>query len=199
MQCPYCGSTQHRVVDSREAAEAVRRRRQCENCDQRFTTYERAEAVRMHVIKRGGRREPFDRDKLLRGLQRAAAKRPIEPERLQGGVAPIETAVRREGGEAPAEWVGELALGGLARLDRVAAVMFASVYRSIEDLSAFEAELRRLESEPSAGPDQLSIEVLEDEGVPSAQRSSLPPPSGGRSEGRRTAKTPQRRSHASHK
>src|SRR3954464_15410236 len=199
MQCPYCGSAQNRVVDSREATDAIRRRRQCETCDQRFTSYERAESVRMHVVKRNGRREPFDRDKLLRGLQRAAAKRRIEPERLDEVVASIESAVRREGGAAPAEWVGELALGGLARLDRVAAVMFASVYRSIEDLSAFEAELRRLESEPIAGPDQLSIEVLQDEGVPSAQRSSLPTPSRGRSDGPRTAKTPQRRSHASHK
>ena len=68
MQCPYCGSAKHRVVDSREAADAIRRRRQCEQCDQRFTTYERAESVRMYVVKRGGRREPFDRDKLLRGL-----------------------------------------------------------------------------------------------------------------------------------
>jgi transcriptional repressor NrdR len=198
MQCPYCGSTQHRVVDSREAADAIRRRRQCENCDQRFTTYERAESVRMHVVKRNGRREPFDRDKLLRGLQRAAAKRPIEPERLEEVVTSIEAAVRREGGEAPAEWVGELALGGLARLDRVAAVMFASVYRSIEDLSAFEAELRRLESEPVAGPDQLSIEVLQDGGIPSADESTLATPSGGRSKGRRNANTPQRRGHASH-
>ena len=199
MQCPFCGSTQHRVVDSREAADAIRRRRQCENCDQRFTTYERAEAVRMHVVKRGGRREPFDRDKLLRGLQRAAAKRPIEPERLDEVVDSIEAAVRREGGEAPAEWVGELALGGLARLDRVAAVMFASVYRSIEDLSAFEAELRRLESEPLAGPDQLSIEVLQDEGVPSAQEGTLATPSGGRSKSRQSTRTTQRRGHASHK
>jgi transcriptional repressor NrdR len=199
MQCPYCGSTHNRVVDSREAADAIRRRRQCESCDQRFTTYERAESVRMYVVKRDGRREAFDRDKLLRGLQRAAAKRPIESERLDELVASIEAAVRREGGEAPAEWVGELALGGLARLDRVAAVMFASVYRSIEDLSAFEAELRRLESEPIAGPDQLSIEVLQDEAVPSAQKSSLPTPSGGLSPGRRTANNPQRRGHASHK
>jgi transcriptional repressor NrdR len=199
MQCPYCGSTQHRVVDSREAADAIRRRRQCESCDQRFTTYERAETVRMHVVKRNGRREPFDRDKLLRGLQRAAAKRPIEPERLEEVVASIASAVRREGGEAPAEWVGELALGGLARLDRVAAVMFASVYRSIEDLSAFEAELRRLESEPVAGPDQLSIEVLHDEGVPSAHESTLATPSGGRSKGRQSTRTTQRRGHASHK
>jgi transcriptional repressor NrdR len=198
MQCPYCGSTQHRVVDSREAADAIRRRRQCGSCDQRFTTYERAEHVRMHVVKRDGRRDPFDRDKLLRGLQRAAAKRPIEPERLEQVVDSIEAAVRREGGEVPAEWVGVLALGGLARLDRVAAVMFASVYRSIEDLSAFEAELRRLESEPVAGPDQLSIEVLQAEGVPSAQESTLATPSGGRSNGRHPTRTTQRRGHASH-
>jgi len=185
-------------VDSREAADAVRRRRECEHCGERFTTYERADAVRMYVVKRDGHREPFDRDKLLRGLQRAAAKRPIEPERLEEVVDSIEAAVRREGGEAPAEWVGELALGGLARLDRVAAVMFASVYRSIEDLSAFEAELRRLESEPVAGPDQLSIEVLQDGGIPSADESTLATPSGGRSKGRRNAKSPQRRGHASH-
>src|SRR3954465_4208108 len=198
MQCPYCGSSQHRVVDSREAADAIRRRRQCESCGERFTTYERAEPVRMYVVKRGGHREPFDRDKLLRGLQRAAAKRPIEPEKLEQVVYSIEAAVRGEGGEAPAEWGGELALGGLARLDRVAAVMFASVYRSIEDLSAFEAELRRLESEPVAGPDQLSIEVLQEEGVPSAQEGTLATPSSGRSKGRRTANTPQRRGHARH-
>src|SRR3954451_1621616 len=198
MQCPYCGSAQHRVVDSREAADAIRRRRQCEACGQRFTSYERAESVRMYVVKRDGRREPFDRDKLLRGLQRAAAKRPIEPERLDEVVASIEAAVRREGGEAPAEWVGELALGGLARLDRVAAVMFASVYRSIEDLSAFEAELRRLESEPLAGPDQLSIEVLDADGVPSAQESTLATPSGGRPSGHRAPRNTQRRGHASH-
>src|SRR4051812_32699382 len=187
MQCPYCGSSQHRVVDSREAADAIRRRRECEHCGERFTSYERAETVRMHVVKRTGAPEPFDRDKRLRGLQRAAAKRPIEPERLDEVVASIEAAVRRRGGEAPAEWVGELALGGLARLDRVAAVMFASVYRSIEDLSAFEAELRRLESEPIAGPDQLEIDVLQEESIPSAQKSTLASP-----------RSIKRRDHASH-
>jgi transcriptional repressor NrdR len=198
MQCPFCGSTSHRVIDSREAADAVRRRRQCESCDERFTTYERADAVRMYVVKRDARRELFDRDKLLRGLQRAAAKRPIEPERLDELVDSIQAAVRSRGGEAPAELVGELALGGLARLDRVAAVMFASVYRSIEDLSAFEAELRRLESEPLAGPDQLSIEAMQDEAVPSAEESTLATPSGGRSKARRSPRTNQRRGHASH-
>ena len=200
MQCPFCGSTKNRVIDSREAADAIRRRRQCEACEERFTTYERAQAIRMHVVKRNGRRELFDRDKLLRGLQRAAAKRPIDPDRLDELVDSIQAAVRRRGGEAPAESVGELALGGLARLDRVAAVMFASVYRSIEDLSAFEAELRRLESEPVAGPDQLEIEVLQDEAVPSAQESILATPSGGLSKPRRTPRNnqSQRRGHASH-
>jgi transcriptional repressor NrdR len=198
MQCPFCGSTQNRVVDSREAADAIRRRRECEACGQRFTTYERSEAIRMRIVKRSGRREQFDRDKLLRGLQRAAAKRPIEPERLDELVDSIEAAVRRRGGEAPAEWVGELALGGLARLDRVAAVMFASVYRSIEDLSAFEAELRRLESEPLPGPDQLAIEVLQNEGVPSAQESTLATPLGALPQARRNSRTKQRRGHASH-
>src|SRR3954451_3566313 len=187
MQCPFCGSDQHRVVDSREAADAIRRRRQCESCDERFTTYERADSVRMYVVKRDGRREPFDRDKLLRGLLRAAAKRPIEPLKLDQVVSSIEAAVRRRGGEAPAEWVGELALGGLARLDRVAAVMFASVYRSIEDLSAFEAELRRLESEPIAGPDQLEIAVLQDDSFPSAEKSTLASP-----------RSIKRREHVSH-
>jgi hypothetical protein len=94
--------------------------------------------------------------------------------------------------------VGELALGGLARLDRVAAVMFASVYRSIEDLSAFEAELRRLESEPLAGPDQLEIEALQDGSVPSAPESTLAPPSSGRPKARQSTRTTKRRSHASH-
>jgi transcriptional repressor NrdR len=198
MQCPFCGSTSHRVIDSREAADAIRRRRQCENCEERFTTYERAEGVRMHVVKRDGRKEVFDREKLLRGLQRAAAKRDIEPERLDELVDSVAAAVRRRGGEAPAEWVGELALGGLARLDRVAAVMFASVYRSIEDLSAFEAELRRLESEPLPGPDQLAIEVLQADVVPSARESTLATPSGGRPTARRNPPKNQRRGHASH-
>ena len=200
MKCPFCGSTANRVVDSRDAGDAIRRRRECESCGERFTTYERAEALRMYVVKRGGRRERFDRDKLLRGLERAAAagKRELDPERLNRVVDEITDAVRRNGSEAPAEWIGELALGGLARLDRVAAVMFASVYRSIDDLSAFEAELRRLEREPIAGPDQLAIEVLQDGPVPSAPESSLSPPSSGPIGGRGTARNVKRSSHASH-
>src|SRR5438874_1350149 len=199
MRCPYCGSDENKVVDSRDAGDAIRRRRECEACAERFTTYERIDALRMYVVKRDGRRERFDREKLLRGLERAAAagKRPIEPERLDQVADAIADMVRRHGGEAAAEWVGELALGGLARLDRVAAVMFASVYRSIEDLSAFEAELRRLEAEPVAGPDQLAIDVLQDEPVPSAPKSTLAPPSGAPTKGRRSPRQTERRPHVS--
>ena len=177
MRCPYCSFDSTRVVDSRltEPGDAVRRRRQCAQCEERFTTYERAE-LSLWVIKRNGRREAFDREKLLRGLQRAAAKRPIEAARLEELVDSIAGAVRRGGGEAQAEEVGDLALGGLARLDRVAAVMFASVYRSIEDLSEFEAELRRLESEPVAGPDQLLLDPLADTSVPSGPGSTIASP-----------------------
>src|SRR3954466_16174260 len=105
MQCPYCGSAQNRVIDSREAADAIRRRRGCAACGQRFTTYERVDAPRMYVRKRDGRRERFDRDKLLRGLERAAdaGKRPIEPERLDQVVDAIQAGVRARGGEADAE------------------------------------------------------------------------------------------------
>src|SRR5437763_10397182 len=105
MKCPYCGSASNRVVDSRDAADAIRRRRECESCGERFTTYERAEALRMYVVKRGGRRERFDRDKLLRGLERAAAagKRELDPDRLNEIVDQIAAAVRRNGGEAPAD------------------------------------------------------------------------------------------------
>src|SRR5437016_8648867 len=113
MRCPYCGSAQNKVVDSREAGNAIRRRRECEACGERFTTYERVDALRMYVIKRDGRLERFDREKLLRGLERAAAagNRPIELERLDQLTDSIGDAVRRRGGEAEAEWVGELALG----------------------------------------------------------------------------------------
>ena len=174
MHCPFCASASTRVVDSR-ATDVVRRRRECADCGARFTTYERAELT-LWIRKRDGRRERFDRDKLLRGLQRAAAKRPIEAERLEELADSIGAAVLRTGGEAEAQMVGDLALGGLARLDRVAAVMFASVYRSIEDLSEFESELRKLESEPLPGPDQLALDPLSETPVPSDPGSTIASP-----------------------
>src|SRR5215212_8273163 len=155
MRCPSCQSAKTRVLDSRtaEPGDAIRRRRECESCGGRFTTYERVEAPALSVIKRNGRREPFDRQKLLRGLSRAANKRPVTDTQLEELADSIAARVRANGkdGEADAEYIGELALRGLAELDPVTGILFASVYRQFADLSELEAEIRRIKAEP-AGP-----------------------------------------------
>src|SRR5688572_6284631 len=147
MRCPFCDDGESQVVDSRlsEAGDAVRRRRRCPSCDRRFTTYERYDQGPIYIRKRDGARQPFDRTKLLAGLERAATKRPIEREQLDAVVDQIVAELRAEGGTADTERVGELALRGLKELDRVAYVRFASVYRKFEDVAEFEAELERLE------------------------------------------------------
>ena len=161
MNCPFCEFESTRVVDSRlcEPGDAIRRRRECAGCGERFTTYERVEGIALTVRKRDGRAEPFDRDKLLGGLLRAATKRPLQVPELEALADSIAAAVRSQGGEAEVEFVGELALRGLISLDRVAAIRFASVYRRFEDLAEFEAELRRLEAEPITDADQLDLEA----------------------------------------
>jgi transcriptional repressor NrdR len=150
MHCPFCGETDTRVGDSRlsEPGDAVRRRRRCPSCGRRFTTYERYDQGPLYIRKRDGSRQPFDRAKLLAGLERAAVKRPVEREQLDVLVDRIVAELRAEGGTADTERVGELALRGLKELDRVAYVRFASVYRKFEDVAEFEAELERLEAEP---------------------------------------------------
>ncbi len=175
MNCPVCPSTSTRVVDSRltDPGDAVRRRRQCEECGTRFTTYERAQELPIVVVKRDGRRESFDRQKLLRGLVRAANKRPITDDQLDELAYSIAEAVRRSGREVRAEQLGELCLRGLAELDPVTAILFASVYRNFSDLSELEAEVRRIQAEPLPGEGQLAIEPGS---VPSAPRSSMSSP-----------------------
>jgi transcriptional repressor NrdR len=150
MHCPFCGETDTRVGDSRlsEPGDAVRRRRRCPSCGRRFTTYERYDQGPLYIRKRDGSRQPFDRAKLLAGLERAAVKRPVEREQLDVLVDRIVAELRAEGGTADTERVGELSLRGLKELDRVAYVRFASVYRKFEDVAEFEAELERLETEP---------------------------------------------------
>ena len=162
MLCPYCSFDSTRVVDSRlsEPGDAVRRRRECAGCGARFTTLDRVEALSLGVRKRSGRREEFDRQKLLGGLLRAATKRPVTVPELEAVADSIESEVRRGGGEADAERIGELALRALIGLDRVAAIRFASVYRNFEGLDDFEAELRRLEDQPFPAPEQLPIAPL---------------------------------------
>jgi transcriptional repressor NrdR len=205
MRCPFCSFEATRVVDSRltEPGDAVRRRRECGGCGSRFTTYERAEGVTLVVLKRDGRREPFDRQKLLGGLLRAATKRPVTVPELEAVADSIESEVRRAGGEAPAERIGELALRGLIELDRVAAIRFASVYRNFEDLAEFEAELRRLESEPIPTADQLALEaasvddlIASGRSVPSGARSSIGRSPPGPARSGQGESTKPRRDHA---
>jgi transcriptional repressor NrdR len=150
-------------VDSRltEPGDSIRRRRECEGCGSRFTTYERIEAPAVTVVKRDGSRERFDRQKLLRGLERAANKRPISEVELEGLADSISTEVRKDGPETEAEEIGELALQGLASLDPVTAIQFASVYRNFEDLEELEAEVKRLKGRVE---------------VPSETRSNIPSP-----------------------
>ena len=183
VHCPFCDDGDSQVVDSRlsEAGDAVRRRRRCRVCDRRFTTYERYDQGPLYIRKRNGGREPFDRAKLLAGLERAAIKRPIEREQLEAVVDRIVAEVRSRGGEPSADEVGELALRGLRSLDPVAYVRFASVYRKFGDVAEFEAELERLDAEPPLQREHLFEPSAEADSV-RAQRhtASLPPEPGGK-------------------
>ena len=160
MHCPYCSHPSNRVIETRltDPGDAIRRRRECEGCGERFTTYERAETAPVTVVKRDGRHEQFDRQKLLRGLVRAANKRPVSDAQLEELADAIAARVRRRGSEVDASIVGELSLRGLAELDPVSGLLFASVYRNFRDLSELEAELQRIRSEPVAGDDQLALD-----------------------------------------
>lgn len=147
MKCPFCASTDIKVVDSRDtdSQDAIRRRRECIGCGRRFTTYERIEEIPLTVIKRGGEREVFSHAKLMRGLLRACEKRPIASEALQKLVEELEAELRNEfKTEVPSAEIGERTLVKLKGLDKVAYVRFASVYRQFEDVEEFKRELSGL-------------------------------------------------------
>ncbi|TLM77917.1 MAG: transcriptional repressor NrdR [Actinobacteria bacterium] len=147
MRCPYCGHEETKVVDSRvsEAGDTIRRRRECLECQQRFTTYERREEVPLMIIKKGGEREPFDRGKLLKGLVVATAKRNVTQEQLEGLIDDIEAELHNTFRyEIPSSLLGDMVLVRLLALDKVAYVRFASVYKEFQDLDSFTAELKRL-------------------------------------------------------
>ena len=147
MRCPYCGHHELKVVDSRdsEVGEAIRRRRECLGCGQRFTTYERIEAVPFYVIKKDGRREDFGPQKLLSGLRKATEKREISQERLRGIVEEIEADLRRSGRvEIPSREIGEMLMEKLKELDEVAYIRFASVYREFMDLQQVKREIEQV-------------------------------------------------------
>ena len=151
MFCPFCGADDTKVIDSRLVAEGgqVRRRRECVACRERFTTYEAAELVMPRVIKQDGSREPFDEDKLRSGLQRALEKRPVAVEAGASVRVQIKNRLRATGErELDSRVLGELVMEALKRLDQVAYVRFASVYRSFEDLSEFRDAIASLEADP---------------------------------------------------
>lgn len=145
MKCPFCGYKEDKVVDSRSTAEesAVRRRRECLKCGKRFTTYEYVEKVSLMVIKKDGRREPFDRKKILAGIMRACEKRPISMERMEEIIMQVERAIQKKPDrEVSSSLVGELVMEKLKALDDVAYVRFASVYRQFKDVGQFMQELK---------------------------------------------------------
>ena len=142
MRCPFCGHDDSQVKDSRptEDGAAIRRRRQCEGCAARFTTFERIQLRELAVVKGDGRREPFDREKLLRSVSIAARKRPIEPVRLEKLVSGIQRRLETSGeSEVTAARIGEMVMEGLKGLDSVAYIRFASVYRDFSEARDFEA------------------------------------------------------------
>lgn len=144
MRCPHCGHPHHKVIDTRETADGIRRRRRCERCDQRFTTYEHI-AASLQVVKSDGRREPYDRQKLLAGIQIAATKRPISSDAIEQVVTQIEDALHSLGrAEVPSSMIGNLVLDQLAQLDQVAYIRFASVYLEMNDLNELRTEIDRL-------------------------------------------------------
>lgn len=147
MKCPYCGSLEEKVVDSREGKDGavVRRRRQCQQCLRRFTTYERIEEIHFMVVKKDGRREPFDRHKLLAGLLKATQKRPVSVAQLEKIVDEIESRLAEKvEREMTAAEIGELIMERLHEIDEVAYVRFASVYRQFKDVSQFVEEVKGL-------------------------------------------------------
>ncbi len=147
MRCPYCGHLEDRVVDSREAqdGQATRRRRECLACARRFTTYERIEDVLPQVVKKDGRREAFDRAKIVEGVATACQKRPVSAEQIEALVAGVERDVQELGErEIRTSAIGEAVMRRLRQLDEVAYVRFASVYRAFRDVGEFMTELEGL-------------------------------------------------------
>ncbi|AHM56352.1 transcriptional repressor NrdR [Peptoclostridium acidaminophilum DSM 3953] len=147
MKCPYCGFMQSKVIDSRPTDEgcSIRRRRECESCKKRFTTYEKIEDVTIMVIKKDGTRELFDRDKIIKGILRACEKRPVALADVERAVADIESSISSSGAsEVISTRIGELVMEKLKELDEIAYVRFASVYRQFKDVNSFLEELEKI-------------------------------------------------------
>ena len=145
MKCPYCGQSRSRVIDTRAARNGIRRRRKCLSCGKRFTTYERAMVNDPLVVKRDGRREDFSREKILAGLRKACAKRPIASEDVERLADQVESEIQAlSQAEIPSRLIGEMVLERLKELDEVAYIRFASVYLPLSDLESIKREVDRL-------------------------------------------------------
>jgi|TARA_B100000315_G_scaffold255303_1_gene298337 transcriptional repressor NrdR len=150
VHCPFCAADDTKVIDSRLVAEgdSVRRRRECQTCGERFTTFETAELVMPRIVKRDGKREPFNEEKLKKGLEKALEKRPVSVEEQEAALNRIMHRLRSTGErELPSGRVGEEVMNELRQIDGVAYVRFASVYRDFQDVSEFQAEIQKLTTE----------------------------------------------------
>ncbi|GLK71641.1 transcriptional regulator NrdR [Ancylobacter dichloromethanicus] len=169
MRCPYCGSLDTQVKDSRptEDSAAIRRRRICPDCGGRFTTFERVQLRELTVLKRSGRRVPFDRDKLARSIEVALRKRPVDPERVERLVSGLVRRLESMGeSEINSEMIGERVMESLKQLDDVAYVRFASVYRNFREAKDFETLLGELEPRPvDTEPDEETVRRVRDAGL----------------------------------
>ena len=166
MRCPFCSADDTRVVDSRlsDDGDSVRRRRECEVCRERFTTFERAELHLPQVIKSDGRRETFNEDKLRAGLSRALEKRPVTAEKVEAMIGRLRHRLLASGErELKSRTLGEWVMEELREIDPVAYVRFASVYRSFQDVDAFREEIQRLQSEPSPESRRKQLRLLPDD------------------------------------
>lgn len=162
MHCPFCGHDETKVIDSRLAADGrqVRRRRQCADCSERFTTFESAELVMPRIVKADDRREPFDEEKMRDSMHRALQKRPVSTDAFEEAVGRLLHQLRTMGErEVPARLIGDLVIHELRELDHVAYVRFASVYRSFQDITEFQEEIDKLReiSDADAAREQLSL------------------------------------------
>ncbi len=147
MKCPYCNSAMHRVIDKREklGANSIRRRRVCQECEKRFTTYERIEMAALMVVKKDGKREEFSRDKILRGILKAVEKRPVSAEDVELMVDAVESGVRKNfDREVESDHIGNLIIEELKERDKVAYIRFASVYKDFQDVETFEKEIKKI-------------------------------------------------------
>ena len=171
MKCPYCGYTDCKVTDSREVNDGIRRRRQCLSCGSRFTTYERLQPASLFVIKKDERREEFDREKLLGGIRKACEKRPLPTGAIDKLVDDIEAELYRLGkAEIPGTLIGDMVMERLKRLDHIAYIRFASVYREFADITALKREVDTLLSGVGTSRPPGQLPLLPAEGLAGATK-----------------------------